>query len=171
VARRADSGIIGVTETNLAEAQRAHRFREAFYSWREGVPCARMTRPREGASMSLKGPKLEKFKQRLLAKRRELISEVRGSNVGSLEANSDRIQDIADQASSAYTKEFLLSIGDAERRMLRQVDEALNKIRQETYGLCESCGEMINERRLEALPFARLCITCQEEEERAKAGR
>jgi DnaK suppressor protein len=120
--------------------------------------------------MSLKGPKLEKFKQRLLAKRKELISEVRGSNVGSLEASGDGIQDIADQASSAYTKEFLLSIGDAERRMLRQVDEALNKIRQDTYGLCESCGEMINERRLEALPFARFCIACQEQEEQAKTG-
>lgn len=122
-------------------------------------------------TMSLKGPKLEKFKQRLIAKRKELLSEVRGSNVGSIETNTDGIQDIADQATSAYTKEFLLSIGDAERRMLKQVDEALNKIQQETYGLCETCGEMINERRLEALPFARLCITCQEEEERAKAGR
>jgi DnaK suppressor protein len=121
--------------------------------------------------MPLKGQKLEKFKQRLVAKRKELVSEVRGSNVGSLETNADGIQDIADQASSAYTKEFLLSIGDAERRMLRQVDEALDKIRQDTYGLCESCGEMINERRLEALPFARLCIKCQEkeEEERIKA--
>jgi DnaK suppressor protein len=121
--------------------------------------------------MSLKGPKVEKFKQRLLAKRRELISQVRGSSVGSLETSSNGIQDIADQASSAYTKEFLLSIGDAERRMLRQVDEALDKIRQDTYGLCESCGEMISERRLEALPFAKLCITCQGEEERAKAER
>jgi len=81
------------------------------------------------------------------------------------------IQDIADQASSAYTKEFLLAIGDTERRLLKQVDEALYKIRQEKFGLCEGCGEMIGERRLEALPFARLCIACQEEEERAKAER
>lgn len=121
--------------------------------------------------MSLKGPKLEKLKQRLLAKRKELISEVRGSNADSLETSSGGIQDIADQAASAYTKEFLLSIGDAERRMLKQVDEALNKIQRDTYGLCEVCGEMISEKRLEALPFAKLCITCQEEEERAKARR
>jgi DnaK suppressor protein len=119
-------------------------------------------------SMPLKGAKVEKFRQRLLVKRRELINGVRGANVKSLESTSDEIQDIADQASSAYTKEFLLSIGDAERRTLKQVDEALYKIRQETYGLCEACGEMISERRLEALPFARLCIACQEEEERAK---
>lgn len=120
--------------------------------------------------MSLKGPKLEKFKQRLLTKRKELLSGVRGSNVGSIETNTDGIQDIADQATSAYTKEFLLSVGDAERRMLKQVDDALERIRQETYGLCEVCGETISERRLEALPFAKLCITCQEEEERAKAA-
>lgn len=121
--------------------------------------------------MSLKGAKVEKFRQRLLAKRRELLNGVRGSNVKSLESTGEEIQDIADQASSAYTKEFLLSIGDTERRMLRQVDEALYKIRQAKYGLCEGCGEMIGERRLEALPFARLCIACQEEEEQAKAER
>jgi len=120
--------------------------------------------------MSLKGAKVEKFRQRLLAKRKELLSGVHGSNVKNLESSSDEIQDIADQASNAYTKEFLLSIGDTERRMLRQVDQALNKIREDTYGLCEACGETISEKRLEALPFARLCIACQEEEERAKAS-
>ena len=119
--------------------------------------------------MSLKGAKVEKFRQRLLAKRKELLSGVRGSNVKSLESTGEEIQDIADQASSAYTKEFLLSIGDTERRMLKQVDDALHKIRQETFGLCEGCGETISERRLEALPFARLSIACQEEAERAKA--
>lgn len=122
--------------------------------------------------MSVKGAKLEKYKQQLLAKRKELLSGVRGSNVGSLETGSDGIQDIADQASSAYTKEFLLSIGDAGRRLLKQVDEALLRIEEETYGLCESCNEPIGERRLEALPFAKFCIGCQEEEEeRDKARR
>ncbi len=69
--------------------------------------------------MSLKGAKVEKFRQRLLAKRKELLNGVRGSNVKSLESTGEEIQDIADQASSAYTKEFLLSIGDTERRMLQ----------------------------------------------------
>jgi RNA polymerase-binding transcription factor DksA len=72
--------------------------------------------------MSVKGAKVERFKQRLLEKRRSLLSGVRGSNMKSLEVAADGIQDIADQASSAYTKEFLLSIGDAERRLLKQID-------------------------------------------------
>ncbi len=110
--------------------------------------------------------KLELFKQRLLEKRRALLSEVRERKATTMEAGSDGIQDIADQASTAYTKEFLLSIGDAERRLLRQVDEALEKIAGGRYGLCEKCGEEIHEKRLEALPFAKYCISCQEEEER-----
>jgi DnaK suppressor protein len=118
--------------------------------------------------MPIKGAKLEKLKLQLIAKRRQLLSEVRGSSAGSMETGGDGIQDIADQASNAYTKGFLLSIGDAERRLLKQVDDALERIRQETYGQCESCGEVIGERRLEAVPFAKLCIACQEEEERAK---
>ena len=111
--------------------------------------------------------KLEKLKQRLLEKRRALLSGVKERSATSMEGN-DGIQDIADQASTAYTKEFLLSIGDAERRLLRQVDAALEKIRSGTYGRCEKCGNEIGEKRLEALPFARYCIACQEEEEKRR---
>ena len=116
--------------------------------------------------MLLTNTKLERFKQRLLEKRRELLNGVRERKATTMEAPDDVIQDIADQASTAYTKEFLLSIGDAERRLLQQVDEALEKIHLKTYGHCEKCGEMIGEKRLEALPFARFCIACQEAEER-----
>lgn len=111
--------------------------------------------------------KLEKLKQRLLEKRRALLSGVKERNATSMEGG-DGIQDIADQASTAYTKEFLLSIGDAERRLLRQVDAALEKIRSGIYGQCEKCGSEIGEKRLEALPFARYCIACQEEEEKRR---
>ena len=108
---------------------------------------------------------LDRMRQSLLAKRRELVSGVRGSSKDSMEASAEVIQDIADQASTAYTKEFLLSIGDTERRLLQQVDAALDKIRRKSYGFCEKCGEPIGEKRLEALPFAKFCIRCQEEEE------
>jgi DnaK suppressor protein len=113
----------------------------------------------------VKATKLKALQRRLQEKRKELISGVRTRSATSLQAGDDRIQDIADQAASAYTKEFLLSLGDAERRLLRQVDAALDKMRQNTYGQCEKCGEEISEKRLDALPFARYCIACQEEEE------
>lgn len=117
-------------------------------------------------AISMKVATLERLKQKLQVKRRELLSEVREKHAIILESGSDGIQDIADQATMAYTKEFLLSIGDAERQLLKQVDAALEKIRLKKYGQCERCSEPILEKRLEALPFARFCIACQEEEER-----
>ena len=117
-------------------------------------------------AIPIKAAMVERLKQKLLLKRRELISEVREKHAINLESGSDGIKDIADQATMAYTKEFLLSIGDAERQLLKQVDAALEKIRLKKYGQCERCGEPILAKRLEVLPFARYCITCQEEEER-----
>ena len=118
--------------------------------------------------MPMKAAMLERLRQKLLEKRRALVNEVREKHASNLESGTDGIQDIADQATTAYTKEFLLSIGDAERQLLKQVDAALEKIRLKKFGLCERCGEKIGDKRLEALPFARFCIACQEEEEQRR---
>jgi len=118
--------------------------------------------------MPMRAAMVERLKQKLLQKRRSLINEVREKHANNLEGGSDGIQDIADQATMAYTKEFLLSIGDAERQLLKQVDAALEKIRLKKFGQCERCSETIGEKRLEALPFARFCIACQEEEEQQR---
>jgi len=117
--------------------------------------------------MPLRAATLERLKEKLLEKRRALINTVREKRANNLEGGSDGTQDIADQATTAYTKEFLLSISDTERQQLKQVDAALDKMRQKTYGQCERCSEPISEKRLEALPFARFCIACQKEEERS----
>ena len=110
---------------------------------------------------------LERLKEKLLQKRRALINTVREKRADNLESGSDGTQDIADQATAAYTKEFLLSISDTESQLLKQVDAALEKMRLKKYGECERCGEPIGEKRLEALAFALFCIACQEEEERS----
>ncbi|MFQ5839085.1 MAG: TraR/DksA family transcriptional regulator [Candidatus Methylomirabilales bacterium] len=112
----------------------------------------------------MRASKLKVFQKRLEDKRRELLSGVRERSASTMEAAGGTL-DIADQAAHAYTKEFLLSLGDVERRLLRLVDAALDKIKQKNYGKCEKCGEEIGEKRLEALPFARHCVPCQEEEE------
>ncbi|HEY4719555.1 MAG TPA: TraR/DksA family transcriptional regulator [Candidatus Methylomirabilis sp.] len=113
----------------------------------------------------MRASKLKELENRLLEKRKGLLSGVRSRSTTQLETDSGTL-DLADQAANAYTKEFLLSLGDAERRLLRQVDAALEKIRAGKYGTCEKCGGEIAIKRLEALPFAEYCIACQEEEER-----
>ena len=74
-------------------------------------------------------------------------------------------QDIADKAANSYTKEFLFSLSNSERQLLQQVDDALARIADRRYGVCASCEDPMNLKRLQAVPWAILCITCQEKQE------
>jgi DnaK suppressor protein len=74
-------------------------------------------------------------------------------------------QDLGDKAESSYTKEFLLSLSDAERDRLGQIDLALKRLETPEYGSCEDCGKDIGKKRLDVIPWTPHCITCQEKEE------
>jgi DnaK suppressor protein len=82
------------------------------------------------------------------------------------EISADGIEDYVDYAVSSYTKEFLLSLSSMERRQLQLVEQAMRRIRDGSYGFCEECSEKIGKKRLEAVPWARHCIRCQEMEEK-----
>ena len=71
-----------------------------------------------------------------------------------------------DAASSEINLAFTGRLRERERRLLGKIDQALEKIEQNEYGLCESCGEEIGLKRLEARPVAELCIDCKAEQER-----
>ena len=77
-------------------------------------------------------------------------------------ADEDSAQDIADRAASSYTKELLFSQSNNERQLLQMVDSALARLREGSFGECISCGKEINSKRLEAVPWTRHCIECQE---------
>jgi DnaK suppressor protein len=113
------------------------------------------------------------FKKRLVEKHRQLLEEVGRTASYGKGSEDDAIKDLGDQANTAYTREFFFELGNGDRRVLRDVVSALQKIDDGAFGACERCGEDIAEKRLEALPFARYCIGCQrlvEEEERTAAG-
>jgi DnaK suppressor protein len=117
--------------------------------------------------------RLTYFKKQLVEKQRQLVDEVERTVSYGKDTEDDAIKDLGDQANTAYTREFFFELGNGDRRMLRDVVSALTKIDDGSFGNCERCGEAIAEKRLEALPFARYCITCQrtvEEEERTAAG-
>jgi len=80
--------------------------------------------------------------------------------------DDDSAQDIADRAASSYTKEFLFHQSNNERQTLQMVENALSRIREGTFGECVSCGNEINPKRLEAVPWTRHCIECQEKLEK-----
>jgi len=80
--------------------------------------------------------------------------------------DEDSAQDIADRAASSYNKEFLFHQSNNDRQLLQMVETALDRIRKGSFGECISCGKEINPKRLEAVPWTRHCIECQEKLEK-----
>ena len=78
----------------------------------------------------------------------------------------DGIQDLADKAASAYSKELNFSLSDGERNLLMQIDEAFRRLDNGTYGICTNCGATIGDKRLSAVPWTPFCIDCQELQEK-----
>ena len=75
---------------------------------------------------------------------------------------------MADVASDNYEREFSLSLADAEQKVLNRINAALEKIDGNTFGLCELCEKKITKERLKIVPYAELCVPCQEKQEKKK---
>jgi DnaK suppressor protein len=86
--------------------------------------------------------------------------------------NADELgpEDAAEKAANSYNKEFLFRQSDNERSHLHLVEEALNRVGSRDFGSCQSCGDPIDKKRLDAVPWAPFCRSCQEEEERETHG-
>jgi DnaK suppressor protein len=107
--------------------------------------------------------KLDTFKKRLETRQQELRRTVNRTQADGRVADEDTAAaDIADRAASSYNKEFLFSQSNNERQLLQMVDGALARIREGSFGECAHCGNEINSKRLEAVPWTRHCIECQE---------
>src|SRR3954464_14625609 len=107
--------------------------------------------------------KLDTFKKRLEERQHELRKKVSTMQQDGRAADTaDTAQDIADRAASSYNKEFLFHQSTADRQLLGMVEGALSRIREGNFGQCISCGKEINPKRLEAVPWPRHCIECQE---------
>lgn len=111
----------------------------------------------------------DEFKEKLLQKKSELIQLVQKSETYGREAESEEeSKDYIDKASSSYTKEFLFRKSNSDRQLLQLVIDALDRIESEEYGDCMNCSEPVERKRLEAVPWARLCLSCQELQEQGK---
>ena len=108
----------------------------------------------------------ERFKQMLLEKRREIVGNVNEMEDEALKKSRlDAAGDLssmpihmADIGTDNYEQEFALGLMDSERKLLREIDDALQRIEQNTYGICEATGKPIAKARIEAQPWARYCV-------------
>ncbi len=116
----------------------------------------------------------DKFKKILLQKREELMSDVNhitedNRKTSPKDASGDLSSysmHMADVASDNYDREFSLNVASGERNTLLDIDEALKRIKDKTYGKCIACGKSISKKRLMAVPQAKLCVPCKRKEER-----
>lgn len=110
--------------------------------------------------------KTKTYHDKLQSRREGLVGQVQAAEAYSRERDSEATQDPADMAANAYTKELLVSMSANDRRMLELIDEALERIERGKYGKCIHCGSLILEKRLQAVPWARHCLQCQDLNER-----
>ena len=110
--------------------------------------------------------KMRAFKDRLLQKKKEILEAYTKNKAYGMEADADGAQDVADKASNSYAKEFLFSLSNTERETLQLVDAALLRIdEKKNFGFCASCEGEVEKKRLEAIPWAKHCISCQQKQE------
>ncbi len=111
---------------------------------------------------------LSEYKELLLKQKQDLLNEIRHIAKDAAISHQDASGGIstytyhmADVASDHYERELSLSIASSEQKILYEIDEALKRIEDKTYGDCLECGNSISRQRLRAVSYASLCITCQ----------
>jgi DnaK suppressor protein len=105
--------------------------------------------------------KLARFKTILLGELKKHTEHVRDDQAAALELSDDGVKDTVDMSLMDVNKEMALRLGERESQMIADIDQALLRIEEGSYGKCARCGELIDERRLEALPTARYDAACQ----------
>ncbi|HEY7615614.1 MAG TPA: TraR/DksA family transcriptional regulator [Terriglobales bacterium] len=109
--------------------------------------------------------RLELYKKRLLERQAQLQDIVSKAEQDGREADEEVAQDIADKATNSYTKEFLFKKSNDDRFIMQLIQEALERMEDGSYGSCVACEGEMQQKRLDAVPWARHCIECQEKQE------
>jgi DnaK suppressor protein len=150
----------GATSVKVAKAI-------TFAKTAKGAPpakAAKVAKPTKAARRA-KIKEFQAFRAILVERQRELMTAYNLSR-GDRRVHPDSgTEDYIDYAVSSYTKEFLLSLSEMDRKQLLLVKEALDRVDRGEYGSCQQCSEEISRRRLEVAPWARYCVRCQDLEE------
>jgi DnaK suppressor protein len=114
----------------------------------------------------MKNNEIQRFRSYLQTSHEETLRSLNRLDSEARAVDPNCPQDVADLCSSSTFKESLFQRSSESRRLLRRIELALASIQEGTYGICLGCGEEINPRRLDALPWTRYCLHCQQARER-----
>ncbi len=110
----------------------------------------------------MKPAELKKYQGLLDSKRDDLLGSVRAARKSGSEVSGADTPDLGDRALNTVSRDLLFQLSSGERDILRRIDAALDRIEADTYGACIRCGKAVRPGRLDAVPWARHCIDCQE---------
>lgn len=108
---------------------------------------------------------LKDFKEILLEKKQEVYRELVSNLDDGKKIDFNEVKDSVDLSTDTYDNEVLHNLSDSEKKMLDEINYALEKIKSKTYGVCESCAKSISLERLKALPFTVHCVDCKSKAE------
>lgn len=114
--------------------------------------------------------KLEHYRSLLIAELRRHTEYIREDQSAALELSDDGVKDSVDLSLMDVNKELALRLGERASQMVADIDQALLRIKEGSYGICVACGELIDERRLNAVPTARYDAACQAAIEQANGS-
>jgi DnaK suppressor protein len=118
-----------------------------------------------GGTTVMDKKRLDYYKKKLQVRREELLKTIARTGEEGRAADDDPTVDLADKAANSYTKEFLFGQTNTDRATLQLIDESLGRIKNGSYGICVHCETELQQKRLEAVPWARHCTACQEKHE------
>ncbi len=121
---------------------------------------------------TLTAVEIEKFRALLMAKRSEILGNVNTIEDETFKKERSELSSMpfhmADAGSDNFEQEFALDLMDSEKKILTEINDALARIEERTYGTCEGRGEPIPKARLRAIPWARYCVVCAELKEKGQ---
>ncbi len=134
---------------------------------KQSTPVKKKAAPKRNTKISQRAKKIQEIKKNLLKQKKALL-------VGAIEALNELpgqtvFPDLGDQATAEIDRNFMLRLKGREQKLLKKIEEAMERIDQGNFGICDKCGMEIDIRRLEARPVTTMCIECktlQEEEEK-----
>lgn len=136
---------------------------------KQNIKVANKTKTKKAVQISPREKKIREIKKELIAQKKALLAEA----VEALNKLPGQIvfPDLGDQASAEIDRSFMLRLRGRERKLLKKIEDALDRIEHGLFGICDKCGEAIDMKRLEARPVTTMCIECktqQEEEEKLR---
>ena len=110
---------------------------------------------------------MEDIKQKLQEEKEQILAELRAQAASSKDNSRKDVGDEVDSSVDEQERELSLLLRDRDRDRLESIEEAIQRMQTGDYGYCEECGDSIPKKRLMAMPLARMCVNCQQDQERA----